>query len=125
MDTADWYNSTVQKFGLNENWKHKLVLWNEIGFKDYNPSLPSKLLKDIDNLFEETNYDVVFMDGGYHVRGDIVNIVINKFQPKFILIHDVNYAFEIDGYHRISVPENYVIKKDINGEGTMIFIKIN
>jgi hypothetical protein len=125
MNTKTWYLEAVQKFSINENWDHKLVLWEEIGFRDYEVNLPEQLLKDIDTLFEKNNYDTVFMDGGYHVRGDIVNYIINKFYPKYIVIHDINYAFEEDGYHRISVPSNYRTEKNTNGEGTMIFIKEN
>jgi len=125
MYTKTWYLEAVEKFSINENWEHKFVSWNEIGFRDYEINLPEQLLQDIDDLFEKNNYDVVFMDGGYHVRGDIVNYIINKFYPKYIVIHDINYAFEEDGYHRISIPENYRTEKNTNGEGTMIFIKEN
>ena len=125
MDTAHWYDTIVDKFLIHENQKHKLVLWDEIGFVDYETNLPEKLLSDIDNLFEDNNFDVVFMDGGYHTRGDIVNVIINKFFPKYIVIHDINFAFEIDGYGRISTPDNYITKTNTIGEGSMIFIKQN
>jgi hypothetical protein len=123
MNTRNWYDYTVEKLSLNENWQHKLVLWSEIGFKDYDTSLPQRLLEDIDTLFSEKKYDVVFMDGGYHVRGDIVNVIINKFYPDYIVIHDINYAYEIDGYGRINLPKGYRTEKNTIGEGTMIFIK--
>lgn len=125
MDTSNWYNTTVKKFSLYENWKHKLVLWNDIGFKDNDLNLPKDLLNEIDYLFENNNFDVVFMDGGYHVRGDIVNVIINKFYPKYVVIHDVNFAFIADGYDRIKLPPNYRTEKNTVGEGTMIFIKEN
>ena len=123
MNTSSWYLEAVEKYSINENWDHKLVLWNDINFRDYDTNLPEKLLLDIDDLFSKNNFDVVFMDGGYHVRGDIVNYIINKFYPKYIVIHDINYAYEEDGYHRIVKPENYRTEKDTVGEGTMIFIK--
>jgi hypothetical protein len=125
MNKPDWYNQTVNKFSVYENWEHKLVLWNDIGFKDYDTNLPKELLDDIDLLFSNNNFDVVFMDGGYHVRGDIVDYIINKHYPKYIIIHDINFAFNEDGYHRIKTPSNYTIEKDTFGEGTMIFIKQN
>lgn len=123
MSDSYWYNTIVKKYSIHKNWEHRLVLWNEIGFKDYDTNLPSKLLLDIDELFENTNFDVVFMDGGYHTRGDIVNVIINKFFPNYIVIHDINFAFEIDGYGRILIPENYKTEKNTIGEGSMIFIK--
>jgi hypothetical protein len=125
MNTDKWYKETVKKLSSHKNWSHKLVLWSEIKFKDYDTNLPTELLYDIDKLFEKNNYDVVFMDGGYHVRGDIVNYIINKFFPKYIVIHDVNFAFNEDGYNRIFKPSNYNTETDSYGEGTTIFIKEN
>jgi hypothetical protein len=50
-------------------------------------------------------------------------VIINKFFPDYIVIHDINFAFEIDGYGRISIPDNYITEKNTIGEGSMIFIK--
>lgn len=125
MNTDYWYNISVNKFSKFENWRHRLVLWRDINFVDDDTNLPKQLLDDIDDLFENNKYDVVFMDGGYHVRGDIVDVIINKFSPKYVVIHDTNFAFVADGYHRMNIPQNYSTEKSTNGEGTMIFIKQN
>ena len=123
VETRDWYDYTVNKFSKYKNWEHNLILFNEIGFVDYNPNLPQILLDGITNLFTKYNFDAAFIDGDYHVRGDIADFILNKFKPKYVAIHDINFAFEIDGYNRINLPLEYTSVTSTIGEGTTIFIK--
>jgi hypothetical protein len=125
IGTRQWYDYTVEKFSKYKNWEHELILFNEVGFQDYNPNLPEVILNHIVDLFETYKFDVVFVDGDYHVRGDIVNFILNKFQPKYVAIHDVNFAFLADGYDRINLPSNYISTTSTIGEGTTIFKKTN
>lgn len=119
-----WYDYTVEKLGSAPNWHHELVLNQEVNFDRTNPNLPQWLLDRIDELFVTYNFDTVLIDGDYHVRGDIANYVLNKHYPSYVVIHDTNYAYELDGYHRIQLPPGYVTEKSIEGEGTIVFIKI-
>lgn len=121
--TREWYDYSVNKYSKYTNWEHELILFNEVGFQDYNPNLPQVILDGITNLFNKYNFDVAFVDGDYHVRGDIANFILNKFQPKYVAIHDTNYAYEIDGYGRINLPAVYSVVKYNVGEGTHIFVK--
>lgn len=124
--TRKWYDYTVEKFAPKyKNWKHELILFNDVGFVDYNPNLPQVVLEGITKLFNQYNFDVAFVDGDYHVRGDIANYILNTHQPKYVAIHDVNYAFTEDGYDRINLPTNYTSVTSTVGEGTTIFKKNN
>lgn len=125
INNSHWYNYTVEKFSEYKNWEHKLILFEEIGFRDYNPNLPQALLDDIKTLFQKYNFDMAFVDGDYHVRGDIANFILNEIKPKYVAIHDVNYAFIADGYDRIKLPPEYTSVTSKVGEGTTIFIKNN
>ena len=118
-----WYDRIVQKYSKYNNWDHKLILFGDIGFVDYDPNLPQTLLDDISDLFKEYDFDVVLMDGDYHVRGDIVDFILKRFSPKYVIIHDINLAFEIDGYDRINLSKNYKTLSLYIGEGTRIFIR--
>lgn len=118
-----WYNLIVSKFSEYKNWKHELLLFKSIGFVDFNPDLPQILLDNITKLFNEYRFDVVLVDGDYHVRGDIASFVLNKFHPKYVIIHDINVAFEADGYDRIKLPLGYNMISSNLGEGTRIFMK--
>lgn len=120
---SKWYNPIVEKFSGSENWQHELVLFKDIGFVDFNTDLPKELLTGITKLFNKYKFDVVFMDGNYHVRGDITNFILNKFYPKYFIIHDISIAFEQDGYSRIELPSRYKSVSSYSGEGTRIFIK--
>ena len=120
---ANWYNAITSRFASRENWDHKLVLWHKIGFEDYNPNIPQALKDDIDTLFETHNFDVVFIDGGYHVRGDIADYILHKHMPLRVIIHDITIAYEEDGYGRIQMPDLYSYEAYHTGEGTGIFTK--
>lgn len=123
INTREWYDYTVEKFSKYKNWEHQLVLFNEVNFVDYDPNLPKPVLDRITDLFTKYKFDMAFVDGDYHVRGDIANFILNTFQPKYVAIHDVNFAFIADGYDRIVLPDNYTSITSTIGEGTTIFIK--
>ncbi len=123
IDNPNWYHSTIQKLSQYKNWKHELILFDDIGFVDYDPNLPQVLLDGITKLFNEYKFDVVLIDGQYHVRGDIADFILNKFSPKYVIIHDINFAFKEDGYERIKVPAIYKSISSNVGEGTRIFIR--
>lgn len=125
INTRQWYDYTINKFSEYKNWNHELILFDEVGFQDYNPNLPQVVLNNITNLFTKYKFDVAFIDGDYHVRGDIANFILNNFQPKYVAIHDVNFAFLEDGYDRINLPSNYTSVTSTIGEGTTIFKKTN
>jgi hypothetical protein len=119
----EWYNGCVEKFKSYKNWNKEVVMWGDIGFIDYNPQLPKELLGRIDELFTLYNFNSVLVDGGYHVRGDIANYVLNKHKPQYVIIHDTNYNYDVDGYNRIQLPMEYDTIKYEVGEGTYIFTK--
>ena len=50
-------------------------------------------------------FDLAFVDAGIHLRGDLVNLMIDK--VNIITDHDTNQP-EIYGYKRIVPPEHYV-----------------
>lgn len=118
-----WYDVAVEKFSSRKNWKSEVVFWKDINFIDYDPNLPQQLLSRIDELFLKYEFNAVLVDGGYHVRGDIANYVLNKHQPKFVAIHDTNHNYIVDGYGRINLPDIYDTVKYEEGEGTYIFVK--
>ena len=128
IDDADptleeWGKQSIQELGHYSNWDYEIVKYSEIDFIDYDIDLSSKLLKRIDELFNKYKFEAVLVDGGYHVRGDIANYILNKFSAKYVVIHDTNYNYEVDGYERISLPKNYSTVKYTEGEGTHIFVK--
>ena len=106
-----------------KDWGGELVFWDELSFVNFDPNISPYLKDKIDSIFSNKKIDVVFMDGGYHVRGDIVNYVINTHFPKYIIIHDTVLNYVVDGYHRIHTPESYEIYRYDIGLGTHIYKK--
>jgi len=117
----EWYTKSVSDYKSYKNWKSEVVYWQDVNFIDYDPNITPQVLSRIDELFKVYNFDCVLVDGGYHVRGDIASYVLNKFEPRYVIIHDTNYNFVVDGYERIKLPANYITLVDNKGEGTYIF----
>jgi hypothetical protein len=120
---AEWGRECVQKLNAYSNWEYEITKYSEVDFVDYDSNLSSKLLNRIDELFDKYKFEAVLVDGGYHVRGDIANYILNKFPTKYVVIHDTNYNYTVDGYGRINLPKNYSTVKYTEGEGTHIFVK--
>lgn len=120
---GEWGTECAQKLSGYTNWEYEITKYSEIGFVDYDSNLSSKLLKRIDELFTKYKFEAVLVDGGYHVRGDIANYILNKFSPDYVVIHDTNFNYEVDGYGRINLPKKYSTVKYTEGEGTHIFVK--
>jgi hypothetical protein len=118
----EWAEISKNDYKYYTNWDVEVVNWSDINFKDYNPNLVSGLTDRIDMLFAEHNFEAVLVDGGYHVRGDIANYILNKFTPKYVLIHDTNFNYVVDGYERIQKPELFEIYNHTDGEGTHVYI---
>lgn len=121
---VEWGTECVQKLSEYNNWEYEITKYSEIDFVDYDIKLSRKLLKRIDELFAKYKFEAVLIDGGYHVRGDIANYILNKFSPDYVIIHDTNFNYEVDGYGRINLPKNYSTVKYTEGEGTHIFVKL-
>jgi hypothetical protein len=105
------------------NWGRELVWYSDIGFEDYNPDLPAGLTDRIDSLFKLHEFEAVLVDGVGHCRGDVASYILNTHAPKYVVIHDTNFNYEVDGYGRISLPDTYETIKYFSGEGTHIFKK--
>ena len=118
-----WWNKSNEDYANYKNWGRELVWYNQIGFIDYDPNLPAKLTTRIDELFHKQNFDAVLIDGVGHCRGDVANYILNNHVPRYVIIHDTNYNYEVDGYGRINLPSVYSTVEYSVGEGTHIFVK--
>lgn len=119
-DSDSWYIDTIRSLSAMPNWRYEMAPFYHYDFYDYIPQIPDLLRNKINSLFRE-KFDVVFMDGGYHNRGQIANYVLNTFKPKYLIIHDINFAFKEDMYDQIVVPDGYDYLDYNEGEGTRIY----
>ena len=124
-ELIDWYHVSEKDYGHHKHWGREVNWYNEIGFVDYNPDLPIKLTNRIDELFAKHSFEAVLVDGVGHCRGDVANYILHKHAPKYVVIHDTNYAYDQDGYNRIMLPDTYDTVKYTIGEGTHIFVQKN
>ncbi len=79
-------------------------------------------LKEICNeLFRDKEYEVAFVDPGFHMRGDLVNELFDR--VPIIVAHDTNYAHLQYGWNKIYTPSNYVKIVCTEGSGTTFWIR--
>jgi 16S rRNA A1518/A1519 N6-dimethyltransferase RsmA/KsgA/DIM1 with predicted DNA glycosylase/AP lyase activity len=80
--------------------------------------------KEIANYMAEIKKhkaEVIFVDFGFHFRGEVVQELINLNQHQYIIFHDTNFPYY--GYDRLDY-KNYSLKFiDKNGQGTIILSK--
>jgi hypothetical protein len=119
----EWWDKSNDDYKSYSNWGRELHWYSEVGFIDHNPILPEKLTERIDELFREHNFDAVLVDGVGHCRGDVANYILHNHSPNYVIIHDTNFNYEVDGYGRIQLPSQYETIIYTEGEGTHIFVK--
>ncbi|MES2122830.1 MAG: hypothetical protein V4492_08665 [Chlamydiota bacterium] len=73
-----------------------------------------------DELFSQKNYDVGFVDPGFHFRGDVVKELFDR--VPIIVAHDTSSAHDIYGWNRIYTPSNYERIEFPEGQGTTMWI---
>jgi 16S rRNA A1518/A1519 N6-dimethyltransferase RsmA/KsgA/DIM1 with predicted DNA glycosylase/AP lyase activity len=80
--------------------------------------------KEIANYMAEIKKhkaNVIFVDFGFHFRGEVVQELINLNQHQYIIFHDTNFPYY--GYNKLDY-KNYSLKFiDKNGQGTIILGK--
>jgi 16S rRNA A1518/A1519 N6-dimethyltransferase RsmA/KsgA/DIM1 with predicted DNA glycosylase/AP lyase activity len=64
--------------------------------------------------------DIIFVDFGFHFRGEVVQELINLDKYKYIVYHDTNFPYY--GYDKINY-KNYRKKEYSKGQGTIILTK--
>ncbi|HSW85929.1 MAG TPA: hypothetical protein VLG49_00355 [Rhabdochlamydiaceae bacterium] len=134
--TSLWFYHSVDLFQRCSNWKPILMhggtaLQNANEFCIHNhkdPALyePAYLLdlKSICNeLFKDNQFDVAFVDPGFHMRGDLVNELFDR--VPIIVAHDTNYVPELYGWNKIQMPSNYKKVVFTEGQGITFWIQNN
>jgi hypothetical protein len=116
----DWFDKSVNKY-KNYKWNcvyieadESIKKANEIAqatrypikYKDH----IVELKKIVDQYTTENKYDLIFVDPGFHNRGDLVNLLFNK--TNIIAAHDTSrdenrILKNIYGYNIVKIPKNY------------------
>lgn len=79
-------------------------------------------IKEIcDDLFRDEQFEVAFVDPGFHMRGDLVNELFDR--VPIIVAHDTNIAPEIYGWNKIYTPSNYEKIIFTEGQGVTFWIQ--
>lgn len=131
--TDEWFKKPVILFRNYKNWtpilKHgsqalqKANILSGIHGKD--PALEDATylieLKDIcDEIFANKQFDIVLIDPGFHMRGDLVNELFQR--VPIIVVHDTNYSHQQYGWNKIQEPCNYTKIVYTEGQGVTVWI---
>ena len=115
-----WHDKCVEKYKNYQNWNvhyidapKEVVEANQEAIDkrypiNYTQHLP-KLKEIVDKYTKKT--DMIFIDAGFHNRGDLVNLCFNK--AKIIAAHDSSrdegrVLKNIYGYNIVNIPDNYL-----------------
>jgi len=79
-------------------------------------------LKDIcDDLLKDKQFEVVFVNPDFHMRGDLVNELFDR--VPVIVARDTNIAPEIYGWRKIYTPFNYTKIEYKDGQGMTFWVR--
>lgn len=131
---TDWFDHTKDLLRGYQNWtpilkhgssslQHANVLCSQER-KDpalYNAAYLLELKDVCDELFKNKQFDMAFVDPGFHMRGDLVNELFDR--VPIIVAHDTNIAPEIYGWRKIQTPSNYEKIVYAEGQGVIIWIR--
>jgi len=75
-----------------------------------------------DRIFQNQHFDLVFVDPGILIRGDLVNALFDRVD--IIAAHDTACTLhKMFGYYKIKTPDNYMKLSSRYGSGTTFWIK--
>jgi len=140
LDNRKWFDKTVEQLKNYQNFQHEYIEAQELfeihkefaesmftdtnGETNFLKERPSKpLIEILERSKKNINYsdfDVIFVDAGVYLRGEIVNFVM-QFNPKYIMVHDTN-GFVGYGYN-LCISDKYKYFAFNTGDGTGLFVR--
>lgn len=85
------------------------------------PTYLEEIKELCDDLFAKRSYDVVLVDPGLILQGDIINELFDR--TDIIVAHDFNGNSQLYGWYKIKTPAHYQLIHFTEGEGTAFWIK--
>jgi hypothetical protein len=115
-----WFDKSMKDYENYKKWfpnyvlmPEEIIIANDLAQSQRFPLKDSSYLKSLHELMNPflNNRDVIFVDAGIHLRGDMVNYCFNK--AEVISAHDTSrdenrILKNIYGYNIVKVPENYL-----------------
>lgn len=128
-----WYDTISSKLQSYKNWKSEFILCPEsivnadievLKNKNYNATDKSylPLLKNIVQPYLQESWDLVFVDPGIHLRGEMISWCIEKNIP-IIVNHDTEFQ-TLYGYDLIDL-KHYKYYSFNTTHGTGVFVNLN
>ena len=98
--------------------KKDIILIEPIG--GTRPDVNDKVKLIIDTL-KKYKSDIIFVDFGFHFRGEVVQALINLNKYKYIAYHDISFKYY--GYENLDLKNYKEVIRDERGQGTAVLSK--
>jgi len=134
MNIEPWYLNSIRTFENYQNWKPSIHYFSPcVDEADRKASLQLDpelsdvtYLKEIQSfmnrVFQDRHFDLVFVDPGILIRGDLVNALFDRVD--IIVAHDTACTIhKMYGYYKVECPDNYFKIESKYGSGTTFWIK--
>ncbi|NGX30865.1 MAG: hypothetical protein K940chlam8_00219 [Chlamydiae bacterium] len=135
-DDRSWFEYCQKKLINYPHWKGVFVQGSDViaqadrlALEEIDPSSKVSYLDELrltcDKILAQFSLDdleLVFIDPGIHLRGDLVNIMLKKNIP-IIAAHDTKVSEKVYGWNRIIVPSDYQAFKFVKGLGLTLWVR--
>jgi hypothetical protein len=134
--SKNWYLQCLEMFEYYQNWKPSFYMGSDsLGKanhvrlyegKDFalsDAAYLTELQALCDLIFSTKTYELVFVDPGIYLRGDLINMLFGK--TDIIAAHDTNTVATLYGWDKIKVPQEYEVVKFTNRTGLTFWVKKN
>ncbi|HSX11031.1 MAG TPA: hypothetical protein VLF94_04880 [Chlamydiales bacterium] len=132
-DVEPWYEKCNHAFSIYTHWCPSMHVFSarfdiadQRAHEQLDPAtIDNTYLLEIDQLcdqvFCDQHFDLVFVDPGTHIRGDIVNALFNR--ADIIAAHDTACTqHRMFGYYKVRCPDNYEEIVSKYGSGVTFWI---
>ena len=128
--TTEWFDHSTDLFQEYSNWipilkrgSPALQYANTLCLRDskdpalYDATYLLELKEICDEIFKDKQFEVAFVDPGFHMRGDLINELFDR--VPIIIAHDTNIAPEKYGWRKVHTPSNYEKIVFTQGQGVI------
>jgi hypothetical protein len=134
--TRKWFDELTVQLHDVPNWDGRAVevvsdiceIENEIRnlhvYKErpYDANISAILSQIVEEDIRKYKPNVIFIDPGIHLRGEIGKLIMDNHWADMVVVHDYNWPDARYGYHLLKAPTDYALTIPVpGGTGTAVF----
>jgi hypothetical protein len=127
----EWWEKSLKSYAAYQNWEPHFyeasdnlkAIDKRAQGRDY-PSDDRSHIEELQSVIDRTmgdrKFDLIFVDSGLHIRGDLLNLVLPL--SDVVAAHDTRASTSIYGWHTVEAPNHVQIEFPGNHFGTTFWI---